>query len=79
MNVLYRREIDSAPDPAQMRQQKVAEFSERFSGPFDALSKQFAQAAIRPEETRRRLILALRMLAKKHEDRPHKKHSLMPV
>ena len=79
VNVLYRREIENAPDPDQMRRQKIAEFNERFSGPFDALSKQFAQAVIRPPETRLRLIRALRMLANKREERPRKKHSLMPV
>ena len=79
VNVLYRREIEGAADPEATRKQKVAEFNERFSGPFDALSKQFAHGVIRPAETRRRLIRSLRMLADKHEDRPRKKHSVMPV
>jgi acetyl-CoA carboxylase carboxyltransferase component len=79
VNVLYRREIEEAADPQALRQEKIAEFNQRFSGPFDALSKQFAQAAIRPEETRMRIIRALRMLTGKHEDRPRKKHSVMPV
>ena len=79
VNVLYRREIEGAPDPAEMRRQKIAEFNERFSGPFDALSKQFAHAVIRPAETRLRIVRALRILANKREDRPRKKHSVMPV
>ncbi len=79
VNVLYRREIEEAEDPQAVRQQKIAEFNARFSGPFDALSKQFAHAAIRPAETRMRIIRALRMLAGKREDRPRKKHSVMPV
>jgi methylmalonyl-CoA decarboxylase subunit alpha len=79
VDVLYRREIDSAEDPEETRREKIAEFNARFSGPFDALSKQFAHAAIRPGETRMRLIRALRMLADKQEERPRKKHSVMPV
>ncbi len=79
VDVLYRREIESSENPQQTRQEKIAEFNARFSGPFDALSKQFAHAAIRPGETRARLIRALRMLANKHEERPRKKHSVMPV
>jgi acetyl-CoA carboxylase carboxyltransferase component len=79
VNVLYRREIDQAADPEATRQQRIEEFSERFSGPFDALSKGFAQAALRPADTRRRLIQALRMLANKAEERPAKKHGVMPV
>ena len=46
---------------------------ERFSGPFEALSKQFAQAAIRPAETRKRLIQSLEILGNKKEERPRKK------
>lgn len=79
VNVLYRREIDQAADPEAMRQLRIEEFSERFSGPFDALSKGFAQAALRPADTRWRLIQALRMLATKAGERPAKKHGVMPV
>jgi acetyl-CoA carboxylase carboxyltransferase component len=79
VNVLYRREIEQAEDPEAMRQQRIEEFSERFSGPFDALRKSYAQAALRPPETRRRLVQAIRMLATKEAQAPPKKHGLMPV
>ncbi len=79
VNVLYRREIEQSADPAKTRAEKIAEFQERFNGPFEALSKQFAQAAIRPAETRKRLIQSLEVLRFKKEERPRKKHGLMPV
>ena len=79
VNVLYRREIEQSTDPARTRAEKLAEYQERFNGPFEALSKQFAQAAIRPAETRRRLIQSLEILRNKKEERPRKKHGLMPV
>jgi len=79
INVLYRREIEQSGDPEKTRQEKLAEFTERFSGPFEALSKQFAHAAIRPAETRTRLIDSLEILREKREDRPRKKHGIMPV
>ena len=79
VNVLYKKEIDQSSDPAKTRAEKLAEYQERFSGPFEALSKQFAHAAIRPAETRKRLIQCLEILAGKKEDRPRKKHGLMPV
>jgi acetyl-CoA carboxylase carboxyltransferase component len=79
VNVLYRREIEQSADPAKTRAEKIAEYQERFNGPFEALSKQFAQAAIRPRETRRRLIHCLEVLRHKKEERPRKKHGLMPV
>lgn len=79
VNVLYRREIEQSADPAKTRAEKIAEYQQRFNGPFEALSKQFAQAAIRPQETRRRLIRSLEVLRYKKEQRPRKKHGLMPV
>jgi len=51
----------------------MEEYTERFSGPFEALSKQFAHASIRPAETRVRLIQALEILGEKREVRPEKK------
>jgi propionyl-CoA carboxylase beta chain len=79
VNVLYKREIEQSADPAKTRAEKIAEYQERFSGPFEALAKQFAQAAIRPAETRKRLIQSLEILRSKKETRPRKKHGLMPV
>jgi acetyl-CoA carboxylase carboxyltransferase component len=79
VNVLYKKEIDQSSDPEKTRGEKLEEYAERFSGPFEALEKQFAQAVVRPADTRRRLIRALEILRNKKEDRPRKKHGVMPV
>ena len=79
VNVLYRKEIEQSQEPEKTRKEKLAAFTERFSGPFEALSKQFAHAVVRPEESRKRLIQALEILRNKKEERPQKKHGLMPV
>ena len=79
VNVLFRREIEQSADPAKTRAEKIAEYQERFNGPFEALSKQFAHGALRPRETRLRLIRSLEVLRDKKEERPKKKHGLMPV
>jgi acetyl-CoA carboxylase carboxyltransferase component len=79
VNVLYRKEIEQSEDPEKTRREKMEEYAERFNGPFEALSKQFAHAAIRPEETRKRLIQSLEILREKKEERPRKKHGIMPV
>jgi propionyl-CoA carboxylase beta chain len=79
VNVLYRRAIEQSADPTKTRAEKIAEYQQRFNGPFEALAKQFAQAAIRPHETRKRLIQALDILQHKKEERPRKKHGVMPV
>src|SRR2546422_2796473 len=43
VNVLYRREIEQSEDPEKTRREKMEEYAAKFSGPFEALSKQFAQ------------------------------------
>ena len=79
VNVLYKKEIEQSSDPEKTRKEKLEEYTERFSGPFEALEKQFAQAVVRPAETRRRMIQSLEILRDKKEDRPRKKHGVMPV
>ena len=79
VSFLYRQEIEKAADPEKVRRERIAEYTERFSGPFQALFKQFAQAAIQPQETRLRLIQALETFRNKKEDRPRRKHGVMPV
>jgi methylmalonyl-CoA decarboxylase subunit alpha len=79
VSVLYKKEIEQAANSEEVRRQKLDEFSDRFSGPFEAVAKQYAHGAIMPAETRIRLIQALDMLETKQEDRPRKKHGLMPV
>ena len=79
VEVLYKRDIEAAADPAAVRKEKVAEFRERFSGPADALSRSFAHAAIEPADTRAVLADALALLETKRVERPRKKHDVMPV
>jgi acetyl-CoA carboxylase carboxyltransferase component len=79
VNVLYKKEIEQSSDSEKTRSEKLAEYADRFSGPFEALAKQFAHAVIQPAETRARLIRALEVLRLKKEERPRKKHDVMPV
>src|SRR2546421_8125110 len=48
VGVLYKKEIEQAANPEQMRLEKLDEFTERFSGPFEAVAKQYAHSAITP-------------------------------
>ena len=50
VNVLYRRELDAAEDPAALRAQKVAEFREKFANPFVAASRGFVDEVIEPRD-----------------------------
>ena len=79
VNILYKREIEKAADPAAMRQQKVAEFREKFANPYVAAEKGFVDEVILPRTTRRRLIQALATLEGKRDKNPPKKHGNIPL
>jgi propionyl-CoA carboxylase beta subunit len=79
VNVLYRRDIEKAPDPAAFRAQKVAEFREKFANPYVAAERGFIDEVIRPRDTRRKLIEALATLANKRDKNPPKKHGNIPL
>jgi propionyl-CoA carboxylase beta chain len=79
VNVLYRKEIEQAKDPAKYRADKTAEFREKFANPFVAASRGFVDEVIRPRETRTKLIAALASTANKREKLPPKKHGNIPL
>ena len=79
VNVLYKRELDAAPDPAKVRAEKVAEFREKFANPYIAAARGFLDEVIHPRETRRKLITALRNLENKRAKNPPKKHGNIPL
>jgi propionyl-CoA carboxylase beta chain len=79
VNILYKRELESAPDANRARTEKVAEFRQKFANPYAAASRGFIDEIIRPRETRRKLIMALRNLETKRDKNPPKKHGNIPL
>jgi propionyl-CoA carboxylase beta chain len=79
VNVLYKRELEAAADPIAVRAEKVAEFREKFANPYIAASRGYLDEIIRPRETRRKLITALRNLENKRDSNPPKKHGNIPL
>ena len=79
VNILYRRELESADDPAALRAEKVAEFREKFANPFVAASRGFVDEVIQPRHTRAKLIDALARLSTKRDRNPPKKHGNIPL
>jgi acetyl-CoA carboxylase carboxyltransferase component len=77
--IVHRREIQGADDPAAKREEKINEYRDHFSNPYIAASRGFVDAVILPNETRRHIISALEMLFTKRETRPAKKHGNIPV
>jgi propionyl-CoA carboxylase beta chain len=79
VNILYKRELDAAADPAAARAEKVAEFRQKFANPYIAAGRGFIDEVIQPRETRRKLIAALRNLDNKRDKNPPKKHGNIPL
>jgi acetyl-CoA carboxylase carboxyltransferase component len=78
-NIIHRREIMAAKHPEAVRKEKIKEYEELFSTPYIAASRGFVDAVIFPQETRPRVIDALRVLLSKRESRPPKKHGNIPM
>ena len=81
VNIVYKRDLDKAPEAERekLRQQKIAEFRERFANPFVAAERGYIDAVIEPAETRTRIINALRSLENKKDTNPRKKHGNIPL
>jgi propionyl-CoA carboxylase beta chain len=79
VNVLYKKELESAADPAAERARRVAEFREKFANPMVVAAHGFVDEIIRPRATRKKLILALGTLTTKRERNPPKKHGNIPL
>jgi len=80
VNVLYGAEIRAAENPAERREQLLAEYREEHSNPVRAANKRFLDDVIEPEETRIRIIQTLEMLNRKKDDPlPLKKHGNIPL
>ena len=79
VNILYKRELDAASDPAAVRAEKVREFREKFANPYIAAGRGFLDEVIRPRQTRAKLIAALRNLENKRDRNPPKKHGNIPL
>jgi propionyl-CoA carboxylase beta chain len=79
VNILYKRELEQAKDPAAARAEKVTEFREKFANPYIAAGRGFLDEVIRPSETRRKLITALKNLENKRDKNPPKKHGNIPL
>jgi len=79
VNILFKRELEAAADPARARAEKVEEFREKFASPYIAAARGFLDEVIRPRETRRKLITALKNLDNKRDKNPPKKHGNIPL
>ena len=81
VDIVYKRELARAVESERekLRQEKIAEFRDRFANPFVAAERGYLDAVIEPADTRRRVIAALRALENKRDTNPRKKHGNIPL
>lgn len=78
VNILYRNEVKSAPDPEAKRRELVEEYQERFNNPYVAASRGLIDDVIEPRDSRRVLIKALEVTLSKRERHVPRKHGISP-
>jgi propionyl-CoA carboxylase beta chain len=77
--IIFKKEISEAADPAKKLLEKEAEYAEKFATPYLAAERGFIDEVIEPKYTRIKLIKAYAMLENKVAKRPRKKHGNIPL
>ncbi len=78
VEIIFRKEIAAAADPARETERLVAEYRDKFANPLIAAERGYIDDIIRPAETRARLVTALEALRDKRDSNPPRKHGNPP-
>lgn len=79
VEIIFKKEIETAEDPERATDLKVEEFREKFANPYIAAERGYLDEVIEPQETRPKLIHALEILDTKVDSNPKKKHGNIPL
>ena len=77
--IIFRREIQAAEDPAAKLAEKEAEYAATFANPYRAAERGFVDEVIVPATTRRKLIRGFASLRDKKVEGPRRKHGNIPL
>ena len=78
-NVIYRREISGAADPAAKRKELAASYEEQFNNPYFAAGLGVIDEIILPRETRKKVAAVLDAFKDKAQERLPKRHNNIPL
>lgn len=79
IQILFRKEIEEAENPAARRAELIAEYVRKFASPYRAAELGFVDRVIYPRDTRTVLINAFAQLENKVEEKPKRKHGNIPL
>ncbi len=79
VEIIYRRDLKEADDPAARKAELAAEYRERLANPYVAAENGYIDDVIEPRETRARLINGLEVFQNKRDSNPPKKHGNIPL
>lgn len=79
VNILFRKEVSTAPDPAARRKELEDDYENKFNNPYVAAARGMIDDVIEPRDTRRVMIRALEVCLHKRERHVPKKHGISPV
>ncbi|RAJ05119.1 propionyl-CoA carboxylase beta chain [Chitinophaga skermanii] len=79
VEIIFKKEIDSSPNPEQRMNELVADYTERFANPYLAAEKGYIDEVIVPDQARIKLIKGYAMLENKVVNMPRKKHGNIPL
>lgn len=77
--IIHKKEISEAKNPAAKWKEKEEEYIAHFANPYRAAERGYVDEVIRPEDTRQKLIKAFEMLKNKVDTLPRKKHGNIPL
>jgi acetyl-CoA carboxylase carboxyltransferase component len=79
VEIIFRRELKEAVDPATRKAELAAEYREKFANPYIAAERGFIDDVIEPRDTRARLINGLEVFQNKRDENPPRKHGNIPL
>lgn len=79
VNILSKKDIAAAKDPAKRKDELVAEYRETFANPYRAAELGYVDEVIEPAVTRPKLIRAFELLANKRVANLPRKHGNIPL
>jgi len=79
VEVIYRKQLEKADDPARLKAEKAAEYRALRTGPYYVASYGNIDEIIWPQDTRSKIISALEIMKTKKQNRIERKHGNIPL